>query len=162
MTQNVTDQASAGNGSASPSGRAKRNVASIVLVIAIALALEIYFWRTLAIDSLTPLRAIGLALALSGFVLWGIARIQLGKSFAVRAKAQTLVTRGIYSKIRNPIYVFGTVCIAGVLLSLGQEKWLLILVLLIPMQLVRARKEARVLEEKFGDEYRDYRRSTWF
>jgi protein-S-isoprenylcysteine O-methyltransferase Ste14 len=33
---------------------------------------------------------------------------------------------------------------------------------LIPMQIVRARKEARVLEEKFGEEYRAYRARTWF
>jgi protein-S-isoprenylcysteine O-methyltransferase Ste14 len=39
---------------------------------------------------------------------------------------------------------------------------LLIFVVLIPVQLVRMKKEARVLEDKFGDEYRNYRRGTWF
>jgi protein-S-isoprenylcysteine O-methyltransferase Ste14 len=36
------------------------------------------------------------------------------------------------------------------------------LLLLIPLQVWRARNEARVLEEKFGEEYREYRRRTWF
>jgi protein-S-isoprenylcysteine O-methyltransferase Ste14 len=31
-----------------------------------------------------------------------------------------------------------------------------------PIQVLRARKESKVLEEKFGDEYRQYKRSTWF
>jgi len=32
----------------------------------------------------------------------------------------------------------------------------------VPLQVWRARNEARVLETKFGDAYRDYRRNTWF
>ena len=34
----------------------------------------------------------------------------------MRAKAQTLVTHGLYSRIRNPIYVFGALVIAGIFL----------------------------------------------
>jgi protein-S-isoprenylcysteine O-methyltransferase Ste14 len=30
------------------------------------------------------------------------------------------------------------------------------------MQIVRARREASVLETAFGDAYREYRRKTWF
>lgn len=30
------------------------------------------------------------------------------------------------------------------------------------VQVLRARKESRLLEENFGDEYRKYRDSTWF
>jgi protein-S-isoprenylcysteine O-methyltransferase Ste14 len=30
------------------------------------------------------------------------------------------------------------------------------------MQIFRAKNEARVLENAFGDEYREYRRKTWF
>jgi protein-S-isoprenylcysteine O-methyltransferase Ste14 len=39
---------------------------------------------------------------------------------------------------------------------------LLIFVILIPLQVVRARREAAVLEAEFGDEYREYRKRTWF
>jgi len=35
-------------------------------------------------------------------------------------------------------------------------------VFVVAMQTVRARKEARVLEATFGDEYRAYRSRTWF
>lgn len=39
---------------------------------------------------------------------------------------------------------------------------LLVLLLIIFMQVLRARNEARVLEAKFGDAYRQYRSKTWF
>jgi protein-S-isoprenylcysteine O-methyltransferase Ste14 len=110
----------------------------------------------------TPLHAIGLILAGAGFVLWAVARFQLGNSFAVTARARQLVTHGLYSKIRNPIYFFGSFVIVGLILALASPIWLLIFGLIIPLQLWRARKEAQVLEEKFGEEYRSYRASTWF
>ncbi len=103
-----------------------------------------------------------MVLLLSGFVLWTIARFQLGASFAVKAEARHLVTRGLYSKIRNPIYVFGSCVIAGGILVFGKPIWLLVFVLLIPLQLRRAKKESAVLEAAFGDAYRKYRADTWF
>jgi protein-S-isoprenylcysteine O-methyltransferase Ste14 len=105
---------------------------------------------------------LGLILAIWAFILWATARVQLGSSFSVQPEARALVTRGIYSRIRNPIYVFGAMWIAGLVLVIGKPFWLLILLLLLPMQVVRARRESRVLEEKFGAEYREYRRMTWF
>lgn len=97
--------------------------------------------------------------ALGGIV---IARYQLGRSFSVRAEAHQLVTRGIYSKIRNPIYVFGTVLLAGFTLVIHRPVVWLLVVASIVMQTIRARREARVLEAAFGDAYREYRRKTWF
>jgi len=100
-------------------------------------------------------------MATVSFALWSVARFQLGKSFAVRAQAKHLVTHGLYSKIRNPIYVFGSLFIFGYILLLGRPRWLLIFVFIIPMQIWRAHKEARVLEASFGEAYRSYRAGTW-
>jgi len=94
--------------------------------------------------------------------MWMTARIQLGRSFSIAPKATALVTRGLYSKIRNPIYVFSAAWIAGLAFALGHSIALLLVVPVIPMQIARARREARVLEESFGEEYRKYRRKTWF
>jgi len=99
---------------------------------------------------------------LAGFVLWTIARFQLGISLTVTAQAKQLVTRGLYSRIRNPIYVFLSCAIAGLILALGHPRALLIFVVGIPVMVWRAWKEAQVLEAKFGEEYRRYRASTWF
>jgi protein-S-isoprenylcysteine O-methyltransferase Ste14 len=109
-----------------------------------------------------PMRIAGACMMVFGFLMWSLARIQLGKSFSVQAKATALVTRGLYSRIRNPIYVFGSVMIAGICLFFLHPEYLLIVVALVTMQTIRARKESAVLEAAFGDEYRRYKAQTWF
>ncbi len=108
------------------------------------------------------MQIVGLCLLIVGFSLWSLARVQLGNSFTVTAQARQLVTHGLYSRIRNPIYVFGACVIAGVILLVERPLGLLVFAILIPIQLRRSRKEAAVLEEKFGEDYRRYRASTWF
>ncbi len=108
------------------------------------------------------LRWVGLALSLIGLGGVVLARYTLGRSFSVRAKATELVTTGIYSRIRNPIYVSSAVFLLGLIVIIRRPILLGILLLLIPLQTFRARREARVLEAKFGDAYRQYRARTWF
>jgi protein-S-isoprenylcysteine O-methyltransferase Ste14 len=50
----------------------------------------------------------------------------------------------------------------GLALILGRPELLAVLLVIIPMQIIRARREAAVLEAKFGDAYREYRKRTWF
>ena len=109
-----------------------------------------------------PTRWIGLLLGLIGLTGVILSRYTLGRSFSIAPKATALVTSGIYSRIRNPIYVSGLISVAGVALIVQRVELLVVLLLLIPMQILRARREAAVLEEKFGDEYREYRKRTWF
>jgi len=108
------------------------------------------------------MRIAGLCLILFGFAMWTLARIQLGASFSVQAKASVLMTRGLYSRIRNPIYVFGSIMIVGLCLFFQKPIALLVFLVIIPMQIIRARKESEVLEAAFGDAYREYERHTWF
>ena len=108
-----------------------------------------------------PLRWIGFFLALAGVTGVMVARWTLGKSFSVTPQARQLVTHGIYSKVRNPIYVFSAVLFTGVLLMIQQKYGWVLLVVLVLVQTIRARQESRVLEAKFGDEYREYRKRTW-
>jgi protein-S-isoprenylcysteine O-methyltransferase Ste14 len=107
------------------------------------------------------LRILGLCLALAGLAGVILARYTLGRSFSVKAKATALVTSGIYSRIRNPIYVSGIVFVTGAFLILRESRLWIVLPIVIVMQILRARREARVLEAAFGDSYREYRRRTW-
>ena len=133
----------------------------ILLTLVVAGAVCMLLWKNPP-PEWTPVRILGMGLMLAGFLLWTIARFQLGASFAVKAEARQLVTRGLYSKIRNPIYVFGSWVVAGGILAFGKPTWLLIFVVLIPLQLWRAGKESAVLEAAFGEEYRTYKAGTWF
>lgn len=110
----------------------------------------------------TPMRLAGLLLMIPALILLTIARIQLGNSFSLAPQATQLVTHGIYSRIRNPIYVFGTMVFSGLFLFLERPYFLLLLVPMLMLQISRARAEARVLEAHFGDQYRQYRAHTWF
>jgi protein-S-isoprenylcysteine O-methyltransferase Ste14 len=126
------------------------------VLLGFAAAIVLYGWASDA------RHVIGMVVAAIGFAFWLTARLQLGKSFAILAKAQALVTTGLYSKFRNPIYVFGGVAYAGLLIAWGRVIPLIVFFLLYPSyQFLRARKEAQVLENTFGDEYRRYKASTW-
>jgi protein-S-isoprenylcysteine O-methyltransferase Ste14 len=107
-------------------------------------------------------RWLGFVLLVVGMMLVLTARVQLSTSFSITPQARRLVTHGIYAKIRNPIYVFGVLVIAGIFLIIRARWAWLVLALLVVMQVVRAHREAAVLEAKFGDEYRAYRQKTWF
>jgi protein-S-isoprenylcysteine O-methyltransferase Ste14 len=108
-------------------------------------------------------RSIGLTLSLIGLTGVILARHTLGRSFSIAPKATELVTIGVYSRIRNPIYVSSVIFILGLVVMMRLASWLaVLLIIVIPMQIIRARREARVLEAKFGDAYREYRKRTWF
>ena len=134
---------------------------NIATLAAVAAGWVLFFMYAAKLSWTAP-RIVGMAIAVPAFLLFVAARIELGRAFSVRAKATRLVTTGVYSRIRNPIYVFGALMILGVGIW-AQSIWLLlILAMLIPIQISRSRKEERVLREKFGDEYLEYKRKTWF
>jgi protein-S-isoprenylcysteine O-methyltransferase Ste14 len=103
-----------------------------------------------------------LALSLVCAALWFTARRQLGGAFSVRPEARRLVKSGLYARLRHPIYVFGTAAFLLVLLALQGWQALIIWAILIPVQVIRARREGALLAKTFGAEYEAYRRSTWF
>ena len=105
---------------------------------------------------------IGAAISVPAFALWMLARQQIGASFAVRAEAKKLVTHGLYSKIRHPIYIFGGLAFLGEFLALGWYIWIMVFLLINFSQYLRVRREEQVLSEAFGDEYRVYKARTWF
>jgi protein-S-isoprenylcysteine O-methyltransferase Ste14 len=136
----------------------KTNVVTFVLIVIFA---GVFFRQALLLPW-TANRIAGLTIAAPALLLVLTARIQLGRAFSVRAKASNLVTSGLYSRIRNPIYVFSALFILGIIIWSGRPAFLLLLAILIPVQIVRSRRESAVLEAKFGDEYRQYKRNTWF
>jgi protein-S-isoprenylcysteine O-methyltransferase Ste14 len=110
----------------------------------------------------TPLRIGGAIVAVVGYGFLATARLQLGKAFAVMPQAKGLVTHGLYSRIRNPMYVFVDVMVVGLILAMNLP-WLLLLV--VPWAILQTRqagRESKVLYDKFGQAYLDYRKNTWF
>ncbi len=104
----------------------------------------------------------GISIAIAGFALRMTERYQLGSSFSISAQARKLVTTGLYSKFRNPIYLFAGVAYLGLFIVIGNLILILGFLLFYSHQLLRIRKESKVLEQTFGEEYRSYRARTWF
>jgi Phospholipid methyltransferase len=96
---------------------------------------------------------VGLALAVISFALVVLARLQLGKSFSVAPKATDLVERGLYSRLRHPMYLFVDLSVCGIALAVHRGYVLLPLVIFLPLQMRNARTERKILQEKFGERY---------
>src|ERR1700722_3742337 len=91
----------------------------------------------------TALRIGGAIVALLGFVLVTIARIQLGNSFAVRPEARELVTRGFYARIRNPMYVFLDIMLLGIIFVMKTYWFLFVPEIVVVIQVVQSKREAK-------------------
>jgi len=117
----------------------KTNVLTLILVLLVTIFVGVHFGG----QPWTPTRIAAVVIGLPALALLVLARIQLGGSFSVRPKAQALVTHGLYSRIRNPIYLFGALAIAGIFLYMNQPLYLWLFVVLIPLQIYRARQEGR-------------------
>jgi len=104
----------------------------------------------------------GVLITLAAFTLWIIARVQLGNAFSIGAKADYLVEIGLYSKLRHPVYYFSILAVTGVGLYIWSLLVLIPIVLLIALEVYRIRKEEKVLANKFGKSYAEYKLKTWF
>lgn len=130
----------------------------ITVAPVIPLILLLWVFRTLPWN---PVRIFGGVLTVFSLMMVTISRVNLGNSFSIAPQAQELVTRGIYSKVRHPVYVFGQLAGLGVALYANLPYVLWLLLAFVPVQIFRARAEERVLTEKFGDTYTNYKAKTW-
>jgi protein-S-isoprenylcysteine O-methyltransferase Ste14 len=133
-----------------------------LITLAMLLVALVWLGMHASLVEWTGVKVVGAVIAGAAIVGLVLARLQLGASFSVKAKAKKLVTTGLYSKIRNPIYLFGALFLLGMAMVL--ENWILLafVVVLVPVQIVRARKEEQVLRDAFGEEYERYKAGTWF
>ncbi len=106
---------------------------------------------------------IGIILALGGMVLWFLSMFTLGEEFTSSLSPKGLVVKGVYAKIRHPIYIGGFLFFVG--FSLTQRSYLgliLTFVLILPVLIVRAIEEEKRMLEAYGEEYKEYKKRTVF
>lgn len=107
---------------------------------------------------------IGVAVLASGLGLTVWARRVLGKNWSGRIAIQDdqqLVRTGPYHLIRHPIYTGGLIAILGSAVASGSVSGFLALALACAALGLKIRIEERWMLEKFGDQYAEYRRSSW-
>jgi protein-S-isoprenylcysteine O-methyltransferase Ste14 len=120
------------------------------------------------LESLTPAGLAGtLAVVLlmgGAILLFASSSSALGRNWSIVARTRSdheLVQSGPYARIRHPIYLGLLLFMLGLAIAYGH--WLQ-LVVAVPLYLagtkVRTSIEDRLLEQKFGDVFRDYRNCT--
>lgn len=108
-------------------------------------------------------RWLGLALSAAAvpLLIWMFRSLgdNITDTVVTRDKAQ-LVTRGPYRYIRHPLYSFGALFFAGVVLLTGSALILLLGAATFGLLALRTPNEEARLIDRFGDEYRSYMRRT--
>ena len=136
----------------------------LTVLASIALAILVTFKISLPLGREDIIPYAGLLMIIIGVAmrLWIIR--QLGRMFTVDVtirKDHQLKTDGPYKHLRHPSYAASYLTFLGFGFSLNN--WASMLVVAIPVFLAfryRIRVEEKVLEEQFGQEYRDYRART--
>ncbi len=106
---------------------------------------------------------VGLLIGVVGVLLWMVAMWSLGSSLAVLPGTDHLVTQGVYRVFRHPIYIGIVLTLGGLFVACGSIFCLAyVFVVVIPLNIVRARAEEKVLLEQLGLAYQQYKDSTYF
>ena len=95
-------------------------------------------------------------LTLGGSIFAVVVLTQLRESFSIMAEARQLVTAGVYSVVRHPLYLAEEIAAIGVVMQFFSLWTALILAAQIGFQLRRMRNEEVILAEIFP-EYPAYR-----
>jgi len=131
------------------------------------------FWKATALGFLgkrfvpdnTSLGLVGFFAAIAGmFVTWW-SRIVLGKYWSDKVIVQSehqLVRSGPYARIRHPLYTGVLVAVLGTALVVGEVRGLLSFVILLTNYVIKAKREERVLQQRFGPEFDTHVRNTGF
>ncbi len=99
----------------------------------------------------------------TGVAIRRMARRALGKQFSYALKIverHELITRGVYRYVRHPAYTGDLLFQLGLALLFSSSYGFLLMLALVPLMLYRIRIEERMMIEKFGDAYQEYRRKT--
>jgi protein-S-isoprenylcysteine O-methyltransferase Ste14 len=126
----------------------------------------------LALDWLLPAYLLTLLLSLQDRIVIGVILIVVGLGLAISAlgtfklakthaepwkPSTALVTEGIFKWLRNPMYVGGTLILAGLAILLASDWMLAMTIVFVPViHFGVVKREERYLAAKFGEQYRQY------
>lgn len=109
------------------------------------------------------LKSFGFFLILVGLFLWVMGEVALGGKFNPFFEPRNLITTGIYSKTRHPIYIgLFFLCLGLNLLTGSVGGLIMTLFVLLPILLFTRVSEEVKLMKRFGERYLRYKRETLF
>ena len=107
----------------------------------------------------------GFVLTLAGLALAVWARVRLGRFWSDKVVLKVdhqLIREGPYAFVRHPIYSGVLLAVAGTALVVNQWRAAIAFFVLCTTYLIKAKKEERLLANKFGEQFRDHQRHTGF
>lgn len=110
-----------------------------------------------------PVQIAALLLISGGLIVFIFAFFNFGDSWRVGVDYETpgaLVTRGVFSLTRNPIYVFIDSWFIGIFLMNGTLIFLVLAVLCIAAQHWQILREEEFLAQRYGEAYERYRKEV--
>lgn len=142
----------------------------IMLILSPFFLISAFLENTLLISRIFPLwdniilSYIGFILFLTGSLLIFVARVQLGRFGTAELNTEEdhqLFTQGVYKYIRNPMYSGGLIATIGFCLVFRSIITLIIMfIFTFLVYRMRINEEERILLEKFGKEFEDYKKIT--
>lgn len=109
-----------------------------------------------------PAFIIASILIFSGLIILIISQIQLGNSYRILlpGKKIKLITSGLYSLMRNPLYIGAYISFIGIFLMYPSIVFFIFFIIIIVNNHFRILEEEKVLLELYGDEYRSYKKQV--
>jgi len=145
-------------------GRLDAKSTVLFAVVFVAMCVMLASWPVMC--PLDPRRV-----AVPGLVRWtGLGAVLAALALAIGGLVQLrglenidhLVTSGLFSRIRHPMYTGFMLWIAGWVVRSGAAVSLVVALVCIGNILYWRRLEETALESQYGEDYRRYRRGTWF
>lgn len=132
----------------------------VYFLMAIIIMVSLHFFAPITIVVTSPWNLLGVlpagvALILMLYAAYSFKRAQTTiKPFQ---ESSALVTSGVYSFTRNPMYLSMGLILAGIATWLGSvTSWLVILPFIFLISRVFIRTEEKMLAESFGSDYEEY------
>lgn len=150
-----------------PSGerRDRGSGALLILMVFIAIIGSVISFQARLWLLPDPVFYLGVAVMITGIVIRAWAITRLGRHFSpvVRTSAdQQIVKTGPYRLVRHPSYTGMVLAIIGYSVALTSGIGILVAFVAVAIGFgYRIHVEEAALTERFGEEYRDYVRSTW-
>jgi len=107
----------------------------------------------------------GLLFASTGNIIWWLGKLRLGDAFydvLEKPNAKRLITTGVYSKIRHPIYLGMILVTIGWALLFNFSIMYLLTVGFVVFLLIKMHIEDKFLSRKFRQKWQNYRKNSWF
>lgn len=142
------------------------NISAVILIILILGIFKIGTFEKGIIENEEICRIIGLLFFIGFSFLQVLSFKQLGNNYSQEIlilKDHQLHTSGLYSFIRHPQYLSQILADIGAAVALMSYIALpLVLLIELPLFLLRAKEEERILKKHFGDEFISYKKKSGF